>query len=135
MGDYFLTEEAYKLNLDQYVEITRTVEMWRDALLSKRYVKNYLNGIKSRTDYNPDLMKGDSTYLDIYTTRLIHKYKDQIRINFPAFDQIKITASPMMVVQSLQPHALAVPPFPQFTLRDSVELYSNLNTTPTEFNP
>ena len=123
MGDFFLTQEAYKLGMDDDYQTVRTVEMWKDALLTKRYVNAYLNEIKKRKNFDPDRMKGDSPYLDDYSSRLILQYSDQIQINLPAFLNIRITGSPMMVIQSLQPHALAVPPFPQLTLENSIDMY------------
>jgi hypothetical protein len=104
MGDFFLTEEAYEMKLDKDERVLRTVAMWQDALIAKRYMSNH-----------PEVAS-----LDDYIHNLVNKYKHQIHIDIPAFNHIKLTQSSMMATQSLQPHALTVPPFPQLTQDDFI---------------
>jgi hypothetical protein len=123
MGDYFLTQEAYNMDLDKDSHVIRTVSMWQDALLAKAITSEYLEAVKRRDDYNPNLMKGNYTYLDIYLDSLKTKFCNRLQLNMNAYNRIRLTQSSMIALQSLQPHALAVPPFPQLTQDDTITEY------------
>ena len=125
--DHFLTQDAYKKNLDEHPEVKRTYTMWTDAFLAQYQRDQYLTKIRKQDDFNPDLMKGKHNYVSIYTDSLQKKYKDKIIINEPELNKIQLTNVDMLVTIPGAPYPIAVPGFPEYTQENHVN-YARHNT-------
>ncbi|MBN1466972.1 hypothetical protein JXA02_14555 [candidate division KSB1 bacterium] len=120
--DHYLTQEAYESGLDQDIGVTRTVEMWHDALVSTyerdQMLKRLGEAFPDTTDPNRQyqLKKAFDDYLD----QLVTKYDDEIRLNEELFDHIELTNAQLFVMQNQVPYPVAVPSWPMFSTKNTV---------------
>jgi hypothetical protein len=113
--DHFLTKEAYKRNLDEHPEVKSACTMWEDAIVAQYHRDQYLNQVRQREDFNPDLLKGKHNYVSIYVDSLQKKYKNKITINISELNKIKLTNIDLLVTIPGAPYPIAVPGFPEYT--------------------
>ncbi|MDZ7319044.1 MAG: hypothetical protein ONB11_07815 [candidate division KSB1 bacterium] len=111
--DKYLTQEAYKKNLDRVNGVVSTTNMWRDYLLAQFQKNRYLQSQNAGEE--SDYMKLISNYLNRYVDSLQAKYHDQIEINTDKFEKIELTRIDMFVLQRNVPFPIVVPSFPLLT--------------------
>ena len=127
--DHYLNKEAYESGLDQDFKVQRTTEMWRDAVLAAyerdQTLKRLGKAFPDTTDpyRQQNLKKAFEGYLD----ELLAKYDEKIKVNKEAFDKIELTSTQLFVMQDRVPYPVAVPAWPAYSTRNSVE-YNILNS-------
>lgn len=112
--DKYLTEEAYKRGYQDATVVKRYTQMWRDALTAQYQKNHYLSLIPN----HPDSLSTSvliEEYLNPYIIQLQKKYNDQISVNVEEFNNIRLTRTDMIVMQSNVPFPIIVPSFPQVT--------------------
>ena len=114
--DEYVTQEAYKMKLDQVPSVRQNVNQFKDHYLSRQLRSNYLNSVI------PDSIRGNLDEMDLlddylapYIDSLQAQYSDQIEIDMSRFSEIELTRVPMMVSQRNAPYPLIVPAFPRLT--------------------
>jgi hypothetical protein len=115
MRDQIVNQAAYDKGIDRSPSVQTTASMWRDALIAKFQQSAYL---QAKTDdplsaTNFEHMLDD--YLNPYSDSLFSKYSNNIRINIPVFERIKLTRIDMIALNENVPYLETVPPFPILT--------------------
>ena len=113
--DKFLTEEAYKRNYQDVDAVKRNREMWRDALIARYEMGQYIKNTVPNYSDSLNTLNVIQDYLNPYIDELQKKYDNQVEVNIEQFDKIKLTRIDMIVMQRNVPFPIVVPEFPQLT--------------------
>ncbi len=127
--DLHLNEKAYKAGLDEHVDVERTVEQWRDALIAQYERDQLLSRLGKTLPDTTDPMrqyKLQEAFRD-YLNNLREKYHDEIQVNMDAFEELEITNTQLFVMQNQVPYPIAVPNWPMFDTENKVD-YNILNS-------
>ncbi|MBN1559318.1 hypothetical protein JW998_03665 [candidate division KSB1 bacterium] len=120
--DQYLTQEAYKIGLDEDVQVARTVEMWHDALLSTyerdQTLKRLGEAFPDTTD--PSRQQNLKKAFDNYLEELFAKYDDAIQVDEELFNEIELTNTQLFVMQGQVPYPVAVPSWPMFSTKNTL---------------
>jgi len=113
--DKYITDEAYKMKLDQNSVVKSNTSMWEDSFLASYQKAEHLyratNGKKVSVTQEVQVEQ----YMNPYIDSLQEKYSDRIDINMDAFEKIKLTHIDMYVTQRDMPYQVVVPSFPTVT--------------------
>ncbi|MCF7807483.1 MAG: hypothetical protein K9M49_05280 [Candidatus Marinimicrobia bacterium] len=127
--DYYITEQAYRLNYDQVPNVHQYTETFEDHYLSRQARKEYLRSRVKVDSLKQALSNVEliQTYLDPLVDTLQAKYSPEIKINMELFESIKLSTVPMMVGNRNVPFPLAVPAFPRLTTDNRIDYGENVN--------
>jgi hypothetical protein len=119
--DHYLTQEAYKRDLDNSVEIRKSENMWTDAYLASSQMKNIIDsaleeGIISKDD-NPGMLK----YWESYLFDLQKKYSTSIRVNQEEFEKISLTDIDYFAIRPGVPYPVPLPNFPTLIASENLD--------------
>ncbi len=116
--DKYVTDEAYKMNLDQDVRIINKTQMWEDNLVSLYEREKLLRDLDLKGLSQYEIVEN---YLDPHFIVLSKKYSDHIFIDIDEFDKIKLTSIDVFTIQENVPFPVYVPGFPQLTTHNSID--------------
>lgn len=117
--DFHITNEAYRLGLDQNVLVTHNKNKWEDYIKSINLNKPL--GRKFMTNRIP------SDKQIILTDSLQIKYSRVIKIDMDKFEKIKLSKTDMSVMYSNQPYAKVEPNFPIITNDHIIDYGKNVH--------
>lgn len=113
--DQYLDREAYKESLDKSERVRDTVNMWKDANIAYYYRNKIVkNAIQSGQIAATDKL-ARRAFWESYVDSLYHKYQNNLQINHPEFDKIKLTGMGLAAYRPNHPYPMASPAFPQYT--------------------
>lgn len=105
--DYYLTEKAYQLGLENAPEVLQSEVLWADSFLAFQATNFFLKGDVKIEDQH--------TILAPIIDKLQLKYDENIYINTNLFEDIKLSNIDMFVSQGNVPYPIVVPNFPSYT--------------------
>jgi hypothetical protein len=105
--DYYLTKEAYTVNLDKDSYINQYIKMWKEHFIASAVRVKLL---QSKPTDNEDI-----EFLEPMINQLFHQYSDKIIINFKLLDEINLTSIPMHIVNQNAAYQSPIPQFPILT--------------------
>jgi hypothetical protein len=105
--DYYLTKEAYKLNLDKDSYINQYIKMWKEHFIASAV---RLKLLQSKPTDN-EVIK----FLEPMINQLFHQYSDKIIINYKLLNEINLTSIPMHIVNQNAAYQSPIPQFPILT--------------------
>lgn len=121
--DLYITEDAYRQELDQDPLVRQKTALWQDNMLALYQRNQKLDELGLSHKMNEELI---AAHLNPYIRQLQEKYNNQISINTEAFEKIKLTHTDMFVVDSNVPFPVKVPSFPQVTTLSLLDYGSEL---------
>jgi len=126
MRDQIINQKAYDKGIDQLPSVQAHTRMWQDALIAKYHQSNYLQK-KTRDKLTAEnIGRIMENYLNPYSDSLFVKYSDQIQINIPFFENIKLTRIDMVALNENVPYPETVPTFPILTDKTRLNYGSKL---------
>jgi hypothetical protein len=123
--DQHITRDAYEKGYDKVPEVRRNYAMWKDNLLALYEKEQVLKNLNTAGKNETQIISEDLTP---YIMDLTQKYRDEIAINTDAFENIKLTAIDMFVIQRDVPYPVMVPSFPMLTVHDKLDYGKRMNT-------
>ena len=119
LRDLEITNQCYKLGLDNDWRVKANESQWYDAYASKRHIQlsfpELVDMQQILEHYNPII---DS---------LQQGYSNDIKINTKALEDLELTTTDMMVTQKGIPYPIVVPAFPIVTTDDRLDYGSKLH--------
>ncbi|MGD0339121.1 MAG: hypothetical protein ABSB78_10055 [Bacteroidota bacterium] len=112
--DHYLTLESYERTLDASDEVSRTVEMWKDALLAQDEQKRIIESTLKDGKINADDREGVRQFWTSYLQNLQMKYSNRIVINQAVLAKITLTNIDLFAYRQGVPYPVVVPEFPLF---------------------
>ena len=113
LRDYTVTNDAYRLDYDQRVAITKHVELWKDHYFADIYKRAVMRSVRQDSLNRLGSYRFISNFMNPVIDSLQVEYTDQVFINFTNFDSVKLTSIDMFVTQSNVPYPIMVPSFPK----------------------
>lgn len=123
--DKYLTEVAYKKNIDTNPNIIRNTEMWEDNLKAINFKYNYLQQQGIDSLFNADHMSVLENHLNSFVDSLQNEYSESIYINLNEFNKISLSRIQMSATYSNAAYKSIVPSFPILTTSFSID-YGNI---------
>ena len=124
--DKYLTEVAYKKNIDSNPNIVRNTEMWEDNLKAINFKYNYMQQRGIDSLFSVDHIFVLENYLNSFVDSLQNKYSESIHINLKEFNKISLTRIQMSATYSNAAYKLIVPNFPILTTSFSLDYGNNI---------
>ena len=113
--DHYLTEEAYKRDIQNADVVKRYTQMWRDNLLALQQKNQYLRERIPDLSDSLNVVTVIEEYLNPYIDELQEKYSDRVEVNVQQFNDIHLTHIDMYATQQNVPFPVMVPAFPSVT--------------------
>ena len=124
--DKYLTDVAYKKNIDTNPNIIRNTQMWEDNLKAINYKYNYMKHQGIDSLFNVDHIFVLENYLNNFVDSLQNKYSESIQINLNEFNKINLSRIQMSATYSNAPYKSIVPSFPILTTSFSIDYGNNI---------
>lgn len=122
--DQHITRDTYEKGYDKVPEVRRNYSMWKDNLLALYQKEQVLKKMHTEGKNEMQIVSEDLTP---YIMDLTQKYRNKIAINTDAFENIKLTAIDMFVIQRDVPYPVMVPSFPMLTVHDKLDYGKKMN--------
>ena len=105
--DYYLTQKAYEMKLDEDNSIILNEQLWSDSFYAFQYAALKISELESSDNIHEKL----KPFID----ELQIKHSSLITIDMDMFEEISISNVDMFATQSNVPYPVIVPSFPAFT--------------------
>ena len=119
--DHYLTQEAYKKSLEDFEDISKTVQMWKDSYLAMNQKNNVISAALEQGIINENDKPGMLKYWESYILNLQEKYSHSIKINYNEFGKISLTNIDFLAIRSGVPYPIAVPGFPTLIASENLD--------------
>ena len=105
--DYYLTQKAYEMKLDEDDSVILNEQLWSDSFYAFQYAALKISEFESSDNIHEKL----KPLID----ELQIKHSSLIKIDMDMFEEISISNVDMFATQSNVPYPVIVPSFPAFT--------------------
>ena len=105
--DYYLTQKAYEMKLDDDDSVILNEQLWSDSFYAFQYAALKISEFESSDNIHEKL----KPLID----ELQIKHSSLIKIDMDMFEEISISNVDMFATQSNVPYPVIVPSFPAFT--------------------
>ena len=120
MRDYYLTRKAYKKSMEDFREIKKTMQMWKDAYLADQQKNHIIHSAITQGIITENDEQGISRYWESYLFNLQKEYSDLISINVDEFKKLSLTEMDYFALRTGVPYPAVVPRFPALISSDTL---------------